>query len=474
VYWLQHLRSLTALAHAHSILTLLYTDTHIASDTASYLPSSYVYSLSTALEALLTTATVSMQPEDLLAGFGYAWRVTVMNKTNAQPLLLLEAYTVNTELFGVSTAQLAVTSVTPTTYLSFNQNAAALGFNALPQLSSAELGSAAAVHSIWVVARAANHNGTFYITFIEHTGFTAAVSAASGLAAVDVLTALQSLTAVPTVVPLSVAAGSSGRSWQVTFSATVGSTPALMVSTSPTLAAGTAAKAAAGATGLVATAGGLAGNAARVYTTVDTQGRLRTSFVTLQGLLTPGAQYYTRKAVYTAASDWRVPTTAAAAGTTAVLPPSPPLNVTAATASATTMTVPWRAPRTSSGYPVAYFSVQFNTDSGYTAAAAAATGAAAVSTPTASYTITSLASKSSHYVRVAAGNAAGCSELSGAAAKGTTEPQIIVFTAAGATGSYLEAALAGGLFKITVTDPLTVVRSSTQASHFTVRLPLVT
>jgi hypothetical protein len=469
VYWPQHLRSLTALAHAHSILTLLYTDTHIASYTASYLPSSYVYSLSTVLEPLLTTATVSMQPEDLLAGFGYAWRVTVMNKTNAQPLLLVEACTVNAELFGVGAAQLAVTSVTPDAHLSFVLNAAALGFNTSPQLSSVALGSAAAVQSIWVVASAANYNGTFYVSFTEHTGFTAAVSAASGLAAANVLTALQSLPTVPTGVQVSVAAVSSGHTRRVTFPATVGvSTPALLASTSPTLAAGAAANAASatGAGGSVATAGSLAGTAARVYTAVDTQGRLPTAFVTPAGLLTPKAEYYARKAVYTAASGWRVRTTAAAAGTTTVLPPSSLLDVTAATASATTVTVPGRAPRTSSGSPVTCYTVQWSTSTGYTAAAAA-TGAATMNSPAVTYTIEAPASSTTYFLQLAAGNAGGWSKPSGAAVQGTTEPQIIVFTAAGATGSYFEAALAVGYC-------CTGVSSSTQASHLTVGLPLVT
>jgi Fibronectin type III domain len=330
---------------------------------------------------------------------------------------------------------------------------------------------------VWAVASAANLSGRFYVAIAGHTA-TAAISAASGTAA-DMLAALESLPTVPAGVQVSAAAVSSGRRWRVTFPATVSNkTPALLVSTSSTLAAAASNATAGAAAGSVATAGSLRGTAAHVYTSVDVQGGLPTSFVTPRGLLTPGAQYYATVATYTAASGWSTAAAAAAAATTAVQPPSPPLDVTAATASATTVEVAWTAPAESGGSSVQYYSVQWSTDSGFTAAAA---GEATVHTPAVSYTIKSLVPSTTYFVRVAAGNAAGLSEPSATAARSASEAQIIVFTSTIATGTCPADALVDGLYIITVTDPVTGVSSSTptaaplrpdatatQASHCTV------
>jgi Fibronectin type III domain len=395
--------------------------------------------VTTALNALPIIGTVSVLREDLPAGSGFAWFVTFLDNTGAQPLL--EA--LSTGLRGAGAQRVVTSVIVPGTAPPFDQGT--VGINTLP-LGSAELGPTAEVQSVWAVASAADLSGTFQVAFGGHTA-PAEISAASGTAA-DMIAALESLPTVPTGVQCSVAAVSGGeRRWRVTFPAALGNTPALLVSTSAAPA------------GTVATAGSLTGTAARVYTTVDTQGGLPTSFVTPQGLLTPGAQYYARVAAYTA-SGWGAPAAAAVAATTAVQPPSPPLDVTAATASATTVDVAWAAPAETGGSPVTRYTVQWSTDSAFATTA----GEATVSTPAVSYTIRALTTATTYFVRVAASNAAGFSEPSAAAASGASETQIIVFTSTDATTAGCPAsALADGWYTITVTDPVTGSSSTTAA-----------
>jgi Fibronectin type III domain len=398
--------------------------------------------VTTALNALPTIGTVSVLREDLPAGSGFAWFVTFLDNTGAQPLL--EA--LSTGLRGAGAQRVVTSVIVPGTAPPFDQGT--VGINTLP-LGSAELGPAAEVQSVWAVASAADLSGTFQVAFAGHTA-PAEISAASGSAA-DMVAALESLPTVPTGVQASVEAVSGGRRWRVTFPAALGNTPALLVSTS-TAAAPSAA-------GTVATAGSLKGTAAQVYTSVDVQGGLPTSFVTPQGLLTPGAQYYARVAAYTA-SGWGVPAAAAVAATTAVQPPSPPLDVTAATSSATTVDVAWAAPAETGGSPVTRYTVQWSTDSSFGTTA----GEATVSTPAVSYTIKSLTPATTYFVRVAASNAAGFSEPSAAAASGASEAQIIVFTSTVASATCPASALVDGLYRITVTDPVTGSSSTTPAA----------
>ncbi|KAG5186906.1 hypothetical protein JKP88DRAFT_156261, partial [Tribonema minus] len=259
----------------------------------------------------------------------------------------------------------------------------------------ADVGPLSEVQTITAVASALDLEGYFFVAFGSSAAAAKVAVTASGD---DVRTALEDL---PTVRAGGVAAVTAidvmgGRQWRVTFAPELGAVPLVLVST-----------AVSDAPAALATSGSLTGTAPRVSAQRVRAGGLRTSFTTPRGLLTPGAQYYTRVSAYTA-NGWG-PSTAAIVGTrTAAQVPAPPTNVIASVASSTAIKVVWAAPESDGGAPVTRYTVQWSTSDAFSAASG---GEDTVSAPAAEYTIaTGLTTGYTYFVRVSASNSVGYSE----------------------------------------------------------------